>query len=139
LYNRAKTSEDYVQSTSAVLKKLGPRLCMHHGCDHLTTTISVNRAPYYLLMILWMLCYCTHDNNSSEQFINFLRADKFPPPDGLTECTFPNINFFHDYILIPIMDIVAHLVDSTTSISCVQKILIEKYNKDTNHHLTKNS
>lgn len=137
LYNKAKTTEDYVNITSKALSKMGPRQCLHHGRDHTTTTTNVCRASPYLLTILWMLRYCIHDQKSLDNFIAFLSPNKFPPPPGSTECTFLHINFFQDYILIPITDIVVHLIESTTLVSKTRTILLETFIQDPSVHFPK--
>jgi hypothetical protein len=135
LYNKAKTTEDYVKITSTALSKMGPRQCLHHGRDHTTTNTNVCQASPYLLTFLWMLHYCIHDKISLHNFITFLSPNKFPPPTGTTECTFLHINFFQDYILIPITDIVVHLIESTTLVSKTRTILLEKFTNDPSVHL----
>lgn len=90
---------------------MGPNQCMHYGSQHAMTTTNVNKAPSYLLTVLWLLQYAIHDKTSFDNFKEFLKDDKFQHPEGLIECTFLTVGFFHDYILVPVTDIYAHMLD----------------------------
>jgi hypothetical protein len=119
-YARAKTTEEYVDKTLTELMKLGPRTCMHYGRNHLTTSSKVNKAPPYLLTILWMLRYCIHDVTSHQQFINFLKPDRFLNSNNLGESAILTVDFFQDYIVTPITDIVHGYVETVEKNSTVK-------------------
>ena len=49
------TQEQYIKVVSDALAKMGPNQCMHYGILLTTTTNNINKAPSYLLTILWLL------------------------------------------------------------------------------------
>ena len=126
-YNKISTLEDYLIKTSHALKEMGPKQCMHYGWNHETTTSKVNKAPSKLLTILWLLRYAIHDSISLDIFIKFLEPDRFSPTTKgvTTECSFLQVEFFHDYILTPITDIVIHMIEDKKG--NIQNILLQHY------------
>jgi hypothetical protein len=126
-YNKISTLEDYLIKTSHALKEMGPKQCMHYGWNHETTTSKVNKAPSKLLTILWLLRYAIHDSISLDIFIKFLEPDRFSlTTKGVTtECSFLQVEFFHDYILTPITDIVIHMIEDKKG--NIQNILLQHY------------
>jgi hypothetical protein len=42
IYNKATTTQEYVDCTLLELGKLKPGQCMHKGCTHIKTTTTVN-------------------------------------------------------------------------------------------------
>jgi hypothetical protein len=93
--------EQYIKNVTQALQKLGPRRL------HATTTTNVNKAPSYLSTVLWLLRFV----RSFDNFKDFLKDDKFKPPSGLIECSFLTIEFFFDYILVPVTDIYIHMLE----------------------------
>ena len=112
-----QSDEVYVKSVTQALQRLGPNQIMHHGRVHGNTSTNVNRAPSYLLTILWLLRYAIHNKRSFDNFKEFLKDDKFKPPPGLLECSILKIEFFLDYILIPVTDIYIHMLEKNTDLS----------------------
>ncbi len=90
--------EQYIKNVTQAFQKLGPRRL------HATTTTNVNKAPSYLLTVLWLLRFVIHNKRSFDNFKDFLKDDKFMPPSGLIECSFLTIEFFFDYILVPVTE-----------------------------------
>ena len=114
-----QSDEVYVKSVTQALQRLGPNQIMHHGRVHGNTSTNVNRAPSYLLTILWLLRYAIHNKKSLDNFKEFLKDDKFKPPPGFVECSILKIDFFFDYILIPVTDIYIHMLEKSTDLSSI--------------------
>lgn len=111
-----QNDEQYLKNVTQALQKLGPNQIMHYGRHHASTTTNVNKAPSYLLTILWLLRYAIHNKKSFDNLKEFLKDDNFKPPPGLTECSFLRIEFFFDYILVPVTDIYIHMLEKNTDL-----------------------
>ncbi len=48
-----------------------------------------------------------------------MKDDKFKPPPGLVECSILKIDFFLDYILIPVTDIYIHMLEKSTALNSI--------------------
>jgi uncharacterized membrane protein YgcG len=109
-----------------LLSEMGPTQRMHYGDAHDRTTSTTNRAPSKLLMVLWLLRYAIHDEVSHKDFMKFLAPDTFGSSEK--ECSFPTVDFFLEYILVPIVFIIHNLVENDKS--KVNKVLTKDYMKD---------
>ena len=107
--------EQYHAAVSAALKTLGPTAIMHYGSQHVSTQTKVCKAPNLLLTVLWILRYTIHDKQSHENLVKMLAPDTYHPPPGMNECMFQTVEFFYEYILVPVTDITIHMLKDDKS------------------------
>jgi hypothetical protein len=107
--------EQYYTAVSGALKTLGPTAIMHYGSQHATTQTKVCKAPNLLLTVLWILRYTIHDERSHDNLVKMLAPDTYHPPAGMNECIFQTVDFFYEYILVPVTDITIHMLKDDKS------------------------
>jgi hypothetical protein len=107
--------KQYYAAVSGALKTFGPTAIMHYGSQHATTQTKVCKAPNLLLTVLWILRYTIYDERSHENLVKMLAPDTYHPPVGMNECMFQTVDFFYEYILVPVTDITIHMLKDDKS------------------------